>query len=332
MNVLVKISDVSCYLPARVVSNEEVEQRVIFNGEHLASGILERLFGIKERRFAAEGEQVSDLAATAARPIVEKYGADHFDMLIFAAASGDLIEPATANIIQQKLGLTCPAMDIKNACNSFVSGIQTASAFVMSGMYRHVLVVNGEKLSEVINFTPKDSASFSQSVASYSLGDAGAAALITQSTNGRGIVYQKFITIGEHWRLCMVEGGGSMRIRDMDAYYFQGQTSELRNVVLPNGTRFARECLKEAGWVSEDIKWVFTHQISHQTVQAVAETFGVAKETVINVFPFTGNAAAASIPLAMDYALQRGMLQEGDKIVLLGLAAGISISVQLVVW
>src|SRR5262245_10010432 len=96
------ITDVSSHVPARIVSNGEIEERVRF----LAPGSLKRLFGIEERRFAAD-EQVSDLAVAAARPIVDRIGAKNIDYLIFAAASADLIEPATCNIVQYKLGLRC---------------------------------------------------------------------------------------------------------------------------------------------------------------------------------------------------------------------------------
>src|SRR5689334_18364940 len=109
------------------------------------AGQLQKLCGIRARYFAAPDEQVSDLAVAASRCVVSAVGQDAIDLLVFASASCDLIEPATANIVQHKLGLRCPAMDVKNACNSFASGIHVASAMIESGAYRRALVVNGEK-------------------------------------------------------------------------------------------------------------------------------------------------------------------------------------------
>lgn len=103
-----KIADLSVYYPARIVTNQEIETRLNATEKLLAEGSLERLFGLHERRFAATDQQVSDLATAAARPIVERIGAERIGFLIFASACSDLIEPATANIVQHKLGLRCP--------------------------------------------------------------------------------------------------------------------------------------------------------------------------------------------------------------------------------
>ena len=328
-----KILAISTYLPERIVPNAEIESRVTPPNGPLANGILERVFGIKERRFATHGEQCSDLAAHAARPILDEFGSKNIDFLIFAAASSDLMEPATANIVQQKLGLDCPVLDVKNACNSFVSAVQIASSFVQCGMYQNVLITTGEKLSEVINFAPKNAEVFAKSIAGFSLGDAGAAALIGSTTgDGSGIFFQKFMSDGQFWELCTVRGGGSMGHRDPENYFFEGHTSELRKVILEKGSTFCRNCLSEAGWRPDEIRWIFTHQVSAQTLQTVSEIFEVPTDRCIDVFQFTGNTAAAAIPLAMHAALRDGRLQKGDKIALVGLAAGISISVQLIVW
>ena len=149
-----QISHINSYLPSSVVGNAEIENQVNSRGVILPPNSIERLFGIKERRYASDGQQTSDLAAIAAMPIVEAIGRENIDCLIFGSACSDLLEPATANIVQQKLGLQCPVFDIKNACNSFVNAIQVASAFVESGVYKRVLVVNGEILHHAIQLHP----------------------------------------------------------------------------------------------------------------------------------------------------------------------------------
>lgn len=324
------IAALAVCLPENVVSNASIEAGVSGYCGPLPAGILERLFGIQSRRFAAAGVQVSDMAAEAARKALEAHPCK-VDLLIFAAASSDLIEPATANIVQSKLGLQCAAMDIKNACNSAVSAIQTASAFIESGMYANVLVVVGEKLSEVINFAPANDKQLNRSLAGYSLGDAGAAVLLSVDAP-RKIVYQSFMNYGEHWPLCTVEGGGSMAIHDPAKYYFEGDPAALRKVFSRYISDFVGQSIEQSGWDRDSIDWVITHQVSAGMPLMLAQGLGIAPEKFVNTFRQYGNTAAASIPLALHEARQSGKLREGDRVMLLGLAAGISISVQMLQW
>lgn len=328
----VKIADLSVCLPERVVSNVEIEARVNARGQWLQPGSLERMFGIQERRFAAKEQQVSDLAAEAALPIVEKFGRQHIEFLIFAAACADLIEPATCNIVQHKLGLQCPAMDVKNACNSFTSALLVASSLINSGFCSNVLVVNGEKLSDAIRFDFEDEAQLLRHLAAFSLGDAGAAALLCRSEDDSGFFFQRFLTKGEHWRLCTIKGGGSMYPHEVEKNYFEGQTTALKSVLAESADLFFRQCLDEAGWVMEDIQHLFTHQVSVATTRLIAQLTQVPLGKIEAVFPRFGNTAAASIPLAMHQRLARGEIQEGHKIAWIGLAAGVGVSVQLMVW
>lgn len=327
-----KIADLSVYLPERVVTNRELEKRLAVPGKNLPDGILERLFGIRERRFAAAGEQVSDLAARAAQPIVERTGAARIGFLIFASACSDLIEPATGNIVQHKLGLRCPAMDVKNACNSFTTGLMTASSFVASGLCDHVLVVNGEKLSDAIREAVHSKEQLRRHLAAFSLGDAGAAALVSVSDDGSGFHFQRFMTYGEHWNLCTVPGGGSLFPHDADKNFFEGQTAGLHSVIAGEAQAFFNGCLCDAGWERTEIEHFFAHQVSAGSNNLIARSMGVRPAGGTEFFALYGNTAAASIPLAMFERYRRGQLKKGDKVALLGLAAGVSISLQLLYW
>lgn len=325
------IKSVATYLPENEVVNQEIEDKVKRAGQSIEHGVLAKLFGSQARRVAPADMQVSDLASEAARKVLTAHSDTEIDLLIFAAASSDLIEPATANIIQSKLGLNCPVMDIKNACNSFVSGIQVASAFIESGVYSNVLITCGEKLGEVINYAPKNQEDFKRYISGYTLGDAGAAMLIGK-TAGSEIVYQKFRSWGEHWQLCTVQGGGSMAYREYDKYYFESDSRALQQVFGHKGPKFVEECLKEADWKREEVDCVVCHQISSTTTSQIAENIGIDETRFVNTFASYGNTAAATIPLALNEAITQGKLKQGDKLMLLGLAAGVSLSVQLVEW
>ena len=303
------VTHVNSFLPNRVVGNEEIEGLMNQQRTVIPKHSLERLFGAVERRYAAQDQQTSDLACEAGKPIVEEVGRDNIDCLIFASASNDLIEPATANIVQQKLGLHCPVFDIKNACNSFVNGLQTASALIVAGFYNSVLITCGEKLHDSIKFRLEPGDEISKRLASLTFGDAGAAMLVTRSFNGRGIYDQSFKTNGRHWRLCTILGGGSMHPRDITKNYFEGFTSELKNQLIKESKGIVDQALRRTGWKRADIKHVFTHQVSSQTFQVIAETSGIELEKFHNVFPQFGNTAAASIPLSIHRAQQGGQVE-----------------------
>ena len=327
-----KITEIASYLPEKVVSNNQLTKAVNKNKTFLPNGVLERLFGIKERRFAASNEQVSDLAAQAARKIVDKIGKENIDLLIFAAACSDLIEPATSNIVQSKLGLRCPCMDIKNACNSMVTAMHTADAFIKAGIYKNILIVNGEKLSDAINYSIQDADHLKRAMASFTLGDAGAAIIMSESDDESGFYHQEFMTEGDHWELCTIQGGGSMYPHDVSKLFFEGKTTELKEAMVIHSKDFAHKALKKCGWSPDSIDHIFTHQVSNQTFKIIADTTGLNENKFINTFENFGNTAAASIPLSIVHARDNNVLKKGDKIAIFGLAAGLSVSVQMLIW
>jgi 3-oxoacyl-(acyl-carrier-protein) synthase III len=331
-------ADISAYIPARKVGNAEIEDRVNHRKKLLPEGGLMRLFGCETRYYAAANEQTSDLAAQAALPIVEKYGRTNIDFLIFASASSDLLEPATANIVQQKLGLRCPVMDVKNACNSFVSGLQTADAMIQAGFYEQILIVTGERLSSVINFDIEDGAHLRRSLASFSLGDAGTAVLVAKNPaqnkekSGSGIKKQRFMSLGEHWNLCTVKGGGSMFSHDVSKNFFEGHTKELGVVIRREAAGFLKRFFTESNTPPHAYEHIFTHQVAESTFDLISQEMALPAERISRTFREFGNTAAASIPLSMHKSLKNNALKRGDSVLILGLAAGVSVSVQSMIW
>lgn len=329
----VKISHVSSYFDNAVrVSNTEIENRLNKDKNILPAGVIERLFGIKNRFFVKEGIQCSDLAAGAARIIFEKVDPATIDCIIFAAASSDLIEPATANIVQHKLGLNCPVFDLKNACNSFVTAMQIASSLIKSGQYKKVLITNGEILQNAITFDIADNEELMRRLASFTLGDAGTAAVMEASTDDSGIIYHDMRSLGEYWELCLIPGGGSMFPQDCSKHFFEGKTTELRDVFIREKGEMFERCFRETGYTRDDIDHFFIHQVSKSTVKAMADDLNIPIGKFHCIIEEYGNTAAASIPLSLDLAVKSGKLQKGQKVIIIGLAAGISMSVQLMIW
>ncbi len=327
-----KIVAIDSYLPGRIVSNEELVNEVNGNNEILPENVFERLFGIEERRFAAKEEQVSDLAVKAAEKILTDENRKEIDFMIFAAACADLIEPATANIVQTKLGLKCPCIDLKNACNSVVSAIQTADAFIKAGVYKNIMIVNGEKPSDAINMHVENLEHLKKALASFTLGDAGTAMIMSESNDESGIYYQEFMTEGSLWEMCTIKGGGSLHFNDSTKFYFEGKTAELKDAMVLHSKDFINKALAQSGWDLDSFDHVFTHQISAQTFSVIADNTNLDESKFEKIFEKYGNTVSASIPLSIVEAIKSGKLKKGNRIAIIGLAAGLSASVQTMIW
>ncbi len=324
------VKQIESYLPSRSVTNHDIATFAEIGGYSLKGDSLSTLVGECSRYYADADQQVSDLAVSAARKIMEKLPDDNIDLLIFASASGDLIEPATANIIQHKLGLSCPAFDIKNACNSVASAIEVASGMLLGNGFNNALIVSGEKPSDSVRFDGLTRSNIANHIASFTFGDAGIALLLEKTNEpDLGFFYQRSKTFGQYWNLCSVLGGGSMFPRDASKLVFSGNTYELKKVIDRIGPPFVLGCLKEAGVKVDDVDFICSHQVSKATAPGINEHLKIGLHKIVQTFSFYGNTASTSMPLALEYAIKQGQIQKGNTVMLLGMAAGINLSVQL---
>lgn len=298
----------------------------------IPNGIVEAMTGVRTRRFVAEGVYGSDLAAAAARRALDRagVGSGEVDLLIYASASQDLIEPATANIVQEKVGTTCPVFDLKNACNSFLNGLQVAEALIQAGTCRTVLVTVGETPSKAIRWSLPDRRSFKESFLGYTLGDAGAAAVLRVCDNNRGIFYRAFQTVSRYWDIATIPGGGSMHGYGEEFAHFLGDGQRLRRAFRDVGPGILCDALSATETRMSDYSRIFVHQASVPALEAFLEVTGVPRSKVVMTLPEYGNMAAASLPVACALARDAGDVRDGDLTMWLGLAAGISLGVVLV--
>ncbi len=320
------IKEIGVFLPGDPISNEDFA--AMYKGEILRPEMIRTLFGGKYRYISAPDVQCSDLAVNAAKAFLKEEEKQSIDLLIFSSASADLIEPATANIVQEKLGLTCPVFDVKNACNSFISAMQIADAMIKSRMYKNILIVSGEKPSDTIRFDIGSKEKFKENIASISFGDGGAAMWLSTTKENTGIAYSRFLTMGEYWNLSTILGGGSMYPFDPDKNYFKGETAKLIDVLKNSDARqFAKECFDECPWEKEEIDLLITHQIATHFYDRLAKTIDFPLEKMHMTFDKYANTASTSMPIALFDAIQNGKAKRGDKIMLLGVAAGVSVGV-----
>ncbi|MGV9777321.1 3-oxoacyl-ACP synthase III family protein [Streptosporangium sp. NPDC003464] len=313
-----RITGVATYLPERTLTSAEVEQRI--EGYVPYRGVVERLTGIRSRHVARDDQQASDLAAEAARKL------DHSDadLLIFASASQDMVEPATAHITAAKLGLSCPVFDVKNACNSMLNGIQVAEALILSGAHRKVLVCSGEVPSRAIRWRVRDRAQFVDSFAGYTLSDTGAAVLVTSDLE-RGIFYRDFSADSTAWAIGTLPGGGSAHPRDPEYSYFRGDGRRLKEAFELTGPDIFHNALKSTGLSWDDFAVVAVHQVALPYLRFLAQVLDIPEEKLVISLPEHGNCASTTLPLQ----LALGGWEPGDRVALLGLGGGISTGVML---
>lgn len=316
----------------------EVEDRIAAESPdfRLPRGIVGRLSGVTQIHHSDPGTQTSDHAAGAAACTLDEagLGIGDVDLLIFASASQDMIEPATSHIVAAKLGATCPVMDVKNACNSWLNGVQVAEAMIRMGSYRRVLVCTGEMPSVATRWKVRDFAQFVESVPGYTMSDSGAAALVEACDAGAPgeIVHRWFTADSSHWDVGRLPTGGSFSPRDPDAAYFVMDGGALRaafDSIDPNAVHSA---LAADGLSIDDFAAFAVHQVAMPYLDDIARKLGIDRSLVVESLPEHGNCAAATLPLQLQLLRRSNRLSSGDLVLLLGLAGGISVGTMAVRW
>jgi 3-oxoacyl-[acyl-carrier-protein] synthase-3 len=324
------IAGVASYLPERIVTSEQVEQMIAdasrAHGFVPKPGIVERLTGVRERRFKSREQDTSDLAVAAAVKALAAAGVevDDIDLIVFASSSQDLIEPATAHIVSAKLGSRAAVFDIKNACNSFINGMQVADALIRTGQYRRALICTGECPSEAVRWNVRDVEQMKESFAGYTFGDAGAAIVLEGRSDGTGIHELDVVAASRFWNLCTLPTGGSMHPRDLEKTYFEGDGAKLRDAFIEVGPDVLIDMFRRTRTTFDDYDVVLFHQVSAQLLDVFQQVSGVPDEKVVCTVDLLGNVASATLPIQLERAMESGRARPGDNVLWIGVGAGIS--------
>lgn len=326
-----KITSVSYYTPANKFSSDEMEEIINKNSSfhHFPHGILEHMTWVHTRYFVSEWEYASDMAVKASLKAFEKVWFDkhQIDLLIFASASQDIIEPATANIVQKWLGIDCPVFDVKNACNSFLNGVDIADSMLKTGKYKHILICSWETPSKVIKYDVKDRDEFKNHFAWYTLWDAGAAMILSATEERSGIVGSHFQSDGSAWHLATIMGWGARFPHDDSKNYFYWDPGKIRDKFISIGSHDFDAGLKKLGWEKKDIKKVFVHQVAMSNFEHLVDILWIAHDKFSIILPEFGNIASCCIPTSFAKYCETNELQKWDKLIFIGFASGFSYGV-----
>jgi 3-oxoacyl-[acyl-carrier-protein] synthase-3 len=327
------IAGIGTWVPDRIVTNEEIEQRITEasakHGFVPRPGVVGERTGIVERRFSDPSDDASDIAVRAARVALEDARVDisQIDLIIFASSSQDLIEPATAHIVSSKLGATAMVFDVKNACNSFIQGMQIADALIRTGQHRRILVCTGEKPSAAIRWELRDWEHMKESFACYTFGDAGAAVVLEPRSDGTGLGHIDFVAASKNWEICTVRAGGTMHFRDLDHTYFAGDGNSLRDAFVELGPQLIVDTFQATGTTFDDYDVILFHQVTTRFLDVFHDVSGVPRSKIMRTVDTLGNIASATLPLQLERARAEGIVKPGSRVLWIGLGAGISLGV-----
>ncbi|MDA8082994.1 MAG: ketoacyl-ACP synthase III [Nitrospiraceae bacterium] len=315
------------YLPEKIVTNQDLERIVDTSDEW----ITERT-GIKERRIVGGCQAASDLAYEAAHAALKKthIKAKDLDLIIVATVTGDMPFPSTACLLQARLGAKhAAAFDLAAACSGFIYGLHTANAMIKSGMHQRILVVGTEVLSKFTDWEDRTTCII--------FGDGAGAVLLEATKEKRGILSTHIASDGTLADLIMVPGGGSRmgcsRETIMKRLHFvKMKGNETFKVAVRTLEELASQTLAENKLDPSQLSLLIPHQANLRIIQATAKRLGLPMEKVFLNIEKYGNTSSASVPIALDEAVESGRVKDGDYLLLEAFGGGLTWASALIRW
>ncbi len=315
------IRSVGAYLPAQVMTNDDLSKIVDTTDEW-----IQQRTGIKQRHIAAEGENTSDLAAAAARKAMENAGitiAD-IDLIIVATTTPDMTFPATAAVVQQKLGMHHgAAFDIQAVCSGFVYAVATADSYLKNGLGKRALVIGAETASRLLDWTDRTTCVL--------FGDGAGAVVMEMGKPGedRGVLATALRSDGQHWNKLYVDGGVSST-RTVGHVRMEGK--EVFKHAVGMITDVVYKVLDDTGNTIADLDWFVPHQANKRIIDGAGVKLGLPPEKVVITVDRHANTSAASVPLALNTAVADGRIKRGDLVMIEAMGGGFTWGASLIRW
>ncbi|NUQ80158.1 MAG: ketoacyl-ACP synthase III [Bacteroidetes bacterium] len=318
MKITATITAVGKYLPEDVLSNKDFEKMFDTTDEWITTRT-----GISERRILKDpNKATSYMMAEACRRVLEqrKIKAEEIDLIVACTVTPDMFFPSTACLVQNEIGAKKAfAFDLSAACSGFLYGLTTGAQFIESGKCKKVLVVGGDKMSSIVDYTDRTTAIL--------FGDGAGAVLLEPTTDGTGILDSILYSDGSGKDYLYMKGGGSLHPpthKTVDSkmhYLFQDGKTVFKSAVTGMADVSA-EILEKNGLKGSDVAYLIPHQANLRIIDATANRMGIDNSKVIINIGKYGNTTAATIPLALCDAIEQSKIRRGDNIILAAFGAG----------
>ena len=314
------------YVPRRVLTNQDLERLVDTSN----TWIVERT-GIRERRIVEPGQACSDLGIEAAQRalVAANVAPTDIDLILLATCTGDTPLPSTACVIQHHLGAKqAAACDISAACCGFIYALAIADAYIKTGM-RYVLVIGSEVMSTITDWTDRNTCVL--------FGDGAGAVVMGQGPRSQGVLSTHLYANGGFSDMIHVPGAGSREpasdqvIADKRSF-IKMKGNETFKIAVKSMEEASKKAIETNGVTMQEVAIFIPHQANMRILNAVGQRLGLAKEKLMINLDRFGNTSAASIPLALDEAVQEGRIQRGNLILLAAFGAGLTWASALLRW
>ena len=315
-----RIVGTGSYLPARIVTNRELETTIETSDDWIVSRT-----GIEARHVAADDEMTSDLAVNAARAAMAAAGvtAQDVDLIIVATTTEDMVFPSTACLVQAKLGVKQgAAFDVQAVCTGFIYALAIADKLVACGQHKCAIVIGAEVFSRILDWNDRRTCVL--------FGD-GSGAVVLKHSDAPGILSSHLHSDGSLSHILRVPGGisgGQLR----GSPYLEMDGQAVYRVAVKNLADCAQEALDRNQVQASDIDWYVPHQANIRIINTLADKVGVPRERVVVTVARQGNTSAASVPLALDAAVRDGRIQSGNLVLLQGVGGGMTWGSVLLRW
>ena len=318
-SISVGIIGTGSYVPESILTNKDLEKIVDTSDEWITTRT-----GIKERRKASSGVATSDMATKAAILALQdaKISAKDLDMIIVATVTPDMAFPSTACLVQKNIGAdNAFAFDIEAACSGFIYGLSIAEQFIKSNSLRTVLVIGGETLSRITDYSDRNTCVL--------FGDGAGAAIVSKTYDGYGILSTYLGSDGTKGGLLYMPAGGSKippseKTVKESMHYIKMDGAGVFKFAVKIMAEAAEKALSKCGMDRDSIDFLIPHQANTRIIEAAAKRLKISNNKVfVNVDKY-GNMSAASVAIALDEANREGRLKKDDIVVLVGFGGGLT--------
>ncbi|MCL2761147.1 MAG: ketoacyl-ACP synthase III [Desulfuromonadales bacterium] len=314
-------------VPEKILTNFDIEKLVDTNDEWIRTRT-----GIRERRIAGEGEYTSTFATIAAKKAMEmaEILASEIDLIIVATVTPDFPFPGTSCLVQDSINaVNATAFDISAACSGFIYGLSIADKYIKTGAIKNALVIGGEVLSKITDWSDRNTCAL--------FGDGAGAVVLSAESGSRGILETFHKSDGSKWELLYQPAAGirnpvTQKVIDERLMYINMQGNEVFKLAVKAMEEAAVKVLKASSMTIEDVDLFIPHQANLRIIDAVARRLGVPSEKVYINIDHYGNTSAGSIPIALDEANRKGIIKEGNNIILDAFGGGLTWGAVSICW